>query len=86
MMSREMKALEAKSDAQAFMIDLMLQPLIKAGLLDPAAMIESIDNFVDSPTSINADAVSVGAMRSEMNAWAEVLHAVKLNMQLSTAV
>lgn len=84
-MNRELKELEAKCDAQAHIIEMMLGQLISARLIDVDAMIRKIDNFRVSPKSIHVDPIGSAAMSAELDTWAEVLEEHESNTDLPRA-
>ena len=69
------KRLNARITAQSLMIEALLNAAIKAGQLDAEALVESLEQFVDAPKARAADPVEVGAVKSEVDGWADMLYA-----------
>lgn len=68
------KRLNARITAQSLMIEALLDAAIKAGQLDVCALVESLEQFVESPKARFADPVEVEAVRGEVEGWADMLY------------
>jgi hypothetical protein len=67
------KRLNARMTAQSLMIEALLNAAIKAGQLDVCALVESLEQFVESPKARFADPVEVEAVKSEVDGWADMV-------------
>lgn len=68
------KRLNARMTAQSLMIEALLDAAIRAGQLDVRALVESLEQFVDAPKARSADPVEVGAVKCEVDGWADMLY------------
>lgn len=68
------KQLNARMTAQSLMIEALLDAAIRAGQIDVRALVESLEQFVDAPKARAADPVEVGAVKSEVEGWADMLY------------
>ncbi len=68
------KRLNARITAQSLMIEALLGAAIQAGQLDVRALVESLEQFVESPKARFADPVEIEAVRSEVEGWADMLY------------
>lgn len=69
------KRLNARMTAQSLMIEALLDAAIRAGQLDVRALVESLEQFVDAPKARAADPIEVGAVKCEVDGWADMLYA-----------
>lgn len=66
--------LNARITAQSLMIEALLGAAIRAGQLDVLALVESLEQFVESPKARFADLIEVDAVKSEVEGWADMLY------------
>lgn len=84
-MSRELKLLEGKIEAQSHIICVLLEQLVKADLISADAIIRYIDNLNSHPTSILVDPVLTAEMKASLDGYAEMLDDLELSMKLALA-
>lgn len=65
--------LQARITAQNLMIEALLEAAIKAGQLDPKALVESLERYVDGPAAPFANPVEIEVVRTEVEAWADMV-------------
>lgn len=68
------KRLNARMTAQSLMIEALLSATIQAGQLDVRALVESLEQFVDTQKAPSADPVEIDAVKSEVDGWADMLY------------
>ena len=68
------KRLDAKITAQALVIDEILKTLDHAGLLDAAAIIERLEQFIDAPKADFVDAYEMQEVAAEVEGWADMIY------------
>ncbi len=69
----ELKALQAKVEAQSFVIDRLLSACVESGLLDPAKVAQEFLRMRSGPTFIGADPKAKRLLACELESWAEVI-------------
>jgi hypothetical protein len=68
------KRLDAKITAQALVIDEILKSLDRAGLLDAAAIVERLEQFIDTPKADCVDAHEMQEVAAEVEGWADMIY------------
>lgn len=72
-MDEELKELQAKVEAQSFVIERLLGACVESGLLDPAMVARGFLQMRNSPTFIGADPKAKRLLASELESWSEVI-------------
>ena len=67
------KRLNARITALSLMVDALLDAAIKAGQLDVRALVENLEQFVETPTAPEADPAEVEAVKDEVEGWADMV-------------
>jgi len=73
-METQLKRLEGALQAQAIALDMIMDQLMDAGLLDGQAMIDRIDALAAAEKSPAADAIESAETIALLNALAEGIH------------
>ena len=68
------KRLNARITAQSLIIEALLGAAIQAGQLDVRALVESLEQFVDTPKALSADPVEIEAVKIEVESWADMVY------------
>lgn len=66
--------LQAQITAQNLMIEALLDAAIRAGQLDPRALVDKLEQFVSAPKASVANPDEIAAVIVEVDAWADMVH------------
>ncbi|MCD4501113.1 hypothetical protein [Chromobacterium vaccinii] len=65
--------LQAQITAQNLIIEALLNAVIRAGQLDPRALVDTLEQFVSAPKASAANPGEIAAVIGEVDAWADMI-------------
>ncbi|MEN3809462.1 hypothetical protein ABH309_06010 [Chromobacterium piscinae] len=65
--------LQAQITAQNLMIEALLEAAIRAGQLDPRALLDKLEQFVSAPKASFVNRNAIAAVMGEVGAWADMI-------------